>query len=144
MWILLDRVNAYNSKQLKRHLPSVYNDLSIYADVLPGNEVSPAHPFGGFVLNLNVVTRAHRDVKDLCMCLVLVIGNHVGGELCLVEPGWVLRLRNGDMVLFPLGRLTHFNLHYQGIRGSLVLHSDYAGKAWANDRNGWMGHKYFF
>ena len=112
-------------------------------DVLPGKEASPTHPFSGFVLNLNVVTRAHRDVKDQSCCLILVIGEHVGGELCLVEPGWVLRLRNGDMAMFPSGKITHFNLHYKGIRGSLVLHSDYAGKSWAEDRNGWMGHEYF-
>lgn len=89
-----------------------------------------------------MVTRAHRDVKDLHVCLVLVIGDHVGGELCLVEMGLVIGMRGGDMALFPSGRITHFNLHYKGIRGSLVLHSDYAGQKWADDRNGWMGHGY--
>src|ERR1700690_4218627 len=53
-------------------------------DVLPGKEASPTHPFSGFVLNLNIVTRAHRDVKDQSCCLILVMGEHVGGELCLV------------------------------------------------------------
>jgi hypothetical protein len=99
--------------------------------------VSPAHPFGGFVLNINVVTGAHRDFKDLKICLVLVIGDHIGGELCLVEPGLVLQLRNGDMAIFPSGRITHFNLHYTGTRASVVLHSDYAGKKWGESRNGW-------
>ena len=128
------------SSQLIERLPEIYQDLSIFADVLPGNEASPVHPFGGFVLNINVVTRAHCDVKDLHVCLVLVIGQHTGGELCLVEPGLVLRLRNGDMALFPSGCITHFNLHYKGIRSSLVLHSDGAGKAWADNRNHWIGH----
>jgi hypothetical protein len=76
------------------------------------------------------------------MCLVLVIGQHAGGELCLVEPGLVLRLRNGDIALFPSGRITHFNLNYLGIRASVVLHSDKEGKAWADDRAGWMGNDY--
>lgn len=111
-------------------------------DVLPGKETAPAHPFGGFVLNLNVATRAHRDVKDLKVCLILVIGNHQGGELCLVEMGLTVRLRNGDIALFPSGKITHFNQHYKGIRSSLVLHSDYAGERWVNDRNGWQDHKY--
>ena len=127
---------------MRHRLPDVYEDLSLFTDVLPGKAASPAHPFGGFVLNINVVTRAHRDVKDLRVCLVLVIGNHVGGELCLVEIGLAIRLRSGDMALFPSGRITHFNLHYKGIRASLVLHSDYAGQQWAEDRNGWIGHGY--
>jgi hypothetical protein len=128
--------------QLRRSLPTTYENLCIFADVLPGNEVSPAHPFGGFVLNINVVTGAHRDVKDLELCLVLAVGNHTGGELCLVEPGLVLRLRNGDMAIFPSGRLTHFNLHYQGTRASVVLHSDYAGKIWGENRMGWQHHNF--
>jgi len=94
------------------------------------------------VLNINVVTQSYCDPKDLRVCLVLVIGQHMGGELCLFEPGLVLRLRNGDMVLFPSGHITHFNLHYKGLRASLVLHSDGAGKAWADNRNKWMGHEY--
>lgn len=128
--------------QLCKHHPGIYKELSIFADVLPGKDASPAHPFSGFVLNLNVVTRSHRDVKDYSICLVLVIGQHVGGELCLVEPGLVLRLQNGDAVIFPSGKITHFNLHYQGTRASIVLHSDRAGKAWADDRNSWIGHEY--
>lgn len=130
------------SFQLLDHLPDIYEELSLFADVLPGKEASPVHPFGGFVLNINVVTQSHRDLKDQSVCLVLVIGRHVGGELCLVEPGLVLRLRNGDIVVFPSGRITHFNLNYRGIRASIVLHSDRAGKAWADNRSGWIGHEY--
>ena len=115
--------------------------MSVFADVLPGKAASPVHPFGGFVINLNVVTRCHRDVNDQSVCLIVVIGSHTGGELCLLEPGLVLRLRNGDIVIFPSGHITHFNLHYHGIRASMVLHSDRAGKFWANDRAGWIGHE---
>jgi hypothetical protein len=139
---LLSIVDSNIPLQLRNRLPDVYDELSLFTDVLPGKEGSPVHPFGGFVLNINVITRCHRDVKDLSVCLVLVIGDHVGGELCLLEPGLVLRLRNGDMALFPSGHVTHFNLHYKGIRASLVLHSDRAGKAWADNRNGWIGHNY--
>ena len=106
------------------------------------NDFSPAYPFGGFVLNINVVTQAHRDAKDFDICLVLVIGQHVGGELCLFEPGLVMPLQEGDMVAFPSGKITHFNLHYEGTRASVILHSDYAGKAWAETRNGWMNNKF--
>jgi hypothetical protein len=51
-----------------------------------------------------------------------------------------MRLGNGDMALFPSGRTTHFNLHYKGTRASLVLHSDGAGRKWAENRNHWIGH----
>ncbi|KAH9964003.1 hypothetical protein BJV74DRAFT_716264, partial [Russula compacta] len=90
----------------------IYDELCIFADVLPGNKVSPSYPFCGIVLNINVTTAVHRDFKDLKICLVMDVGDHVGGELCLVEPGIVLRMRNGDMALFPSNRITHFNLHY--------------------------------
>lgn len=65
----------------------------------------PGYPFGSIVLNLNVVTNAHRDAKDLQACLVLVLGDHAGGELCLVEPGIVLPLKSGDLVLSLHARL---------------------------------------
>jgi predicted 2-oxoglutarate/Fe(II)-dependent dioxygenase YbiX len=116
----------------------------MFVDVLPGKEASPSHPFSGFVLNINVITRCHRDVKDHRVCLVLVIGDHVGGELCLQELGLVVRLRNGDIVVFPSGKITHFNLHYQGVRASIVLHSDNAGQSWVDNRNHWMGHDYMY
>ena len=106
--------------------------------------MSPTYPFGGFVLNINVATQAHRDPKDLGLCLVLTIGQYSGGELCLYEPGLVMRLRDGDMVLFCSGGITHFNLHYEGTRASLVLHSDYAGKGWAENRNHWIDNEFFF
>jgi hypothetical protein len=128
---------------MQQDLPEQYHDLALFAEVLPGKVASPVHPFTGFVLNINVVTRAHRDPKDLNkICLVLVIGDHIGGELCLIEPGLVLPLGSGDIIVFPSGLITHFNLHYQGTRASLVLHSDGAGKQWVEDKMGWMDHNY--
>jgi hypothetical protein len=72
----------------------------------------------------------------------LVIGQFAGGELCLFEPGLVMPLRNGDMVVFPSRSITHFNLHYEGTRASVVLHSDYAGKGWAENRNDWADNEF--
>jgi hypothetical protein len=56
-------LNFFLFKLIER-LPDIYQDLSIFADILPGNEASPVHPFGGFVLNINVITRAHCDVEE--------------------------------------------------------------------------------
>lgn len=94
------------------------------------------YPFSGFVLNINVITRIHRDWGDQDVCLLLIIQDCSGGELVLVEPGLVLRLSNGDMVLFLSSKISHFNMHFKGKRASLVFHSDKGAAGWIKDRNG--------
>lgn len=114
----------------------------MFASVLPGGEHTPGYPFSGFVVNINVVTIGHRDVKDFKACLVLVIGDHTGGELCLVEPGIVLRLRSSDFVVFPSEKISHFNLHYEGVRASIVLHTDREGVSYA-EASEWEKNQFF-
>jgi hypothetical protein len=94
-------------------------------------------------VNINVITKAHRDQKDLRWCLVIALGEGEGGELCLYEAGIVVALRTGDFILFPSGKLTHFNLHFKGKRASLVFHTDEAGDSWSISRNGWASNKFF-
>ncbi|KAF8074194.1 hypothetical protein FPV67DRAFT_1359214, partial [Lyophyllum atratum] len=78
--------------QLEELLPVEYQVLSQYVDVLPGDGLSPAYPFGGFVLNINVTTLIHRDYQDLKLCMVIVATDKdcEGGDLCLEEPGLAL------------------------------------------------------
>ena len=123
-------------------MPEIYNEIEVYGDILPNNHHSPCHPFSGFVLNINVATKAHRDRKDLEACIVLDIGEHEDGDLVLYEPGLVVPLRNGDAILFFSNKITHFNLIFKGIRASIVLHSDMSGKEWAADRNSWEDNNY--
>ncbi|KAJ3015543.1 hypothetical protein NUW54_g1012 [Trametes sanguinea] len=130
-------------RKLRAQLPEFYSELQIVADVLPGHSSAPAYPFTGFVININVSTKAHRDWGDLSGCLVMLIWCCKGGDLCLEEPGLVVPLRSGDMVVFQSQSMTHFNLQYTGKRASLVCHSDSAGTAWVNDRMRWQGHSYF-
>lgn len=104
---------------------------------MPGNDQAIGAPFIGLVINVNVVTAAHRDSKDEAVCLVLVIGDFDGGELVLYEPGLVIPLVNGDFTIFPSCALTHFNLHYKGRRASIVLQTDREIRKWATSRNGW-------
>jgi len=101
------------------------------------NERSIAHPFGGFVINVAVSTRGHRDSGDKIFCIVIPFGDWTGGELALFEPGFVFRLRAWDAIVFPSCNVTHFNLPFQGTRLSLVLHSDKYGDRWVQDQNGW-------
>lgn len=124
--------------------PNFYVRLEQFAEILPGNSAPLSAPFLGLVVNLNVVTQAHRDSKDYDMCLVLAVGDFDGGELCLDEPGIVLPLSCGDFVVFPSCRITHFNLHYEGRRASIVLHTDKEITKWYDgDRNGWANNESF-
>ena len=120
-------------------MPQEYEELQLSCRVLPFCERSPAEPFTGFVLNLNVSTMAHRDFGDQHFCAVFTFQHCVGGELGLYEPGIVLESRMGDLVIFPSSKVTHFNLHFEGIRGSVVLHSDKAMDQWLESYNCWEG-----
>ena len=128
--------------QLREKLPDQYNTIRLFAEVLPGKEASPAFPFSGFAVNINVVTRAHRDVKDETLCVVLVVGSFDGGELVLWELGLVLELQNGHAVAFPSMEITHFNLHFKGKRASLVLHTNTSGTNYHKVRNDWYSNSY--
>lgn len=128
---------------MQEYLPEEHRLLSMEADVLPGNSCPPMYPFLGCVINFNVATRAHRDPKDKKYCLVLPIGEYTGGELCLVEPGLVLDVNQGDIVVFRSSEITHFNLHFSGLRASMVLQTDREMSAWSSHKNGWETNKYF-
>lgn len=136
----MSEVNHTDS-QLQQTLPEEYEIIKLFADVLPADASSPAFPFSGFVVNINVTTRIHRDGKDLNFCVVLVISSDdcEGGDICFLEAGVKLGLRNGDFLVFPSTVLSHFNLHFKGKRVSVVMHSDIAGLEWVKKRNGWCG-----
>lgn len=80
------------------------------------------------------------DTGDVDICIVMPIGSFKGGELALHEAGLVLEMVEGDILIFPSWRITHFNLHFEGVRLSLVLHSDKDVKTWVSNRNSWDGH----
>ncbi|EPS99856.1 hypothetical protein FOMPIDRAFT_1078263, partial [Fomitopsis schrenkii] len=93
-------------------LPYKYSRLEATTSILPDYNMSAVRPFVGLVLNFNIASLAHRDAKDDGICLVMPLGDFVGGTLCLVEPGIVLPLRHGDFTMFRSCDITHFNLHY--------------------------------
>jgi hypothetical protein len=129
-------IDLYYGK-LQAVLPEEFKILSQFAETLPCSGDSPVYPFGGFILNLNISTRIHRDWKDLLICLVIVFSDCEGGDLAFMEPGIVFSLNNGDMIIFPSSKISHFNLHFKGKRASLVFHSDNAVQKWIDSRNGW-------
>lgn len=111
-------------------------------DIVPLNDISPVWPFQSFVLNLNCATLLHKDGGDLEGCIVLVLGSHEGGELCVYEPRLVLEMKHGDFCVFASHRYSHFNLHYKGVRASIVIHSDKSGVGYQRDGNGWDKNEY--
>lgn len=100
-------------------------------------------PFLSLILNLNVMTEAHRDMFDKDFCLVLPLGEFAGGALVMFEQGLVLETRCGDFVIFRSADSTHFNLHYEGRRASFVCHTDKGFDKWKVGRNGWAANDYF-
>lgn len=52
--------------------------------------------------------------------------------------GFVFLLKPWDILIFPSCDITHFNLDFEGVRLSLVLHSDKYGDRWVINRNGWL------
>lgn len=91
------------------------------------------------MINFSVATGGHRDLKDLEFCAISTFRKDwKGGKLCLYEAKLVIDLRPGDIIIFPSGRITHFNLHFEGEKGSLVLHTDRELKRAADDCNGWV------
>jgi hypothetical protein len=136
----LEEICTYINNLIRLHLPDEYKVVKAFVDVLPLNEHPTSYPFPGFVLNLQVSTEAHRDVGDTAICVVVPFGSWKDGGIVLHEPRVLIDLSPGDILIFPSYKITHFNLHFEGIRFSLVMHSDRQGQAWVEDRNGWQNH----
>lgn len=77
---------------------------------------------------------------DKRICIIVPFGVWEGGEICLYELGLVINLKAGDILIFRSCEVTHFNLHFSGLRGSMVLHSDRQGDNWVENYNGWRSH----
>jgi hypothetical protein len=74
-----------SSTKVSRSLNVEFVELETIAQALPSGEMAPCHPFTGFVVNINVKSNAHRDPGDFKICVVIVLGEHEGGELVLVR-----------------------------------------------------------
>jgi hypothetical protein len=139
MEALADICNVVNDL-LTLHMPEQHSELAIFCDILPLNCRPATYPFSGCVINIQVSTAGHRDSLDKTICVVIPFGKFEGGEVVLYEAGIVIDLRPGIVLIFPSFKFTHFNLHFNGFRGSVVLLSDKEGDSWVKDRNGWKDH----
>ena len=128
---------------MNEHHKEICNQISPWIQQLPLYSYSPADPWSGVIVNANCATHAHRDVGDNNYCMVVVASDCTGGDLVFHELGLVFSARNGDASVFRSATLTHFNLDFKGIRGSLVFHSDKVGQRWKRNLNGWKDNDYF-
>lgn len=114
--------------------------MKFYVDTQPMDKDIPMSPFSGFFLNIGVATHAHRDPNDHGPCAVFCLGQFTGGELVLHDLGLVVDLRPGEVIFFPSRDVTHYNLHFEGVRSSIVLTFDKDGLRWVKRNNGWHAH----
>lgn len=119
--------------QIAFHMPQEYKELEVHCDFLPLHDQPPGRPFTSMVVNLGAVTKGHRDGGDKTWCGTFTIGDCKGGQICCYEAGLVLESRPSDFITFESQEQTHFNLNVEGIRASIVLHSDRTMDSWSGD-----------
>jgi hypothetical protein len=136
----IDDICNYVHHIISTHGPSEYEEIKAFVDVLPLNHYPKTYPFASFVLNVQGSAVAHKDAGDKIWCVTIPFGQFSGGSLVLHEPGIVIERGIGDVMIFPSSNLTHFNLDFKGVRGSMILFSDRHGDDWVRFRNGWNEH----
>lgn len=136
----LQEIADYVHAIIARFLPNEYKTVKAFVDVLPLNYCPITYPFASFVVNVQGATEAHKDPGDDTLCVTIPFGEWTDGDLILYESGVVLDLVVGDIIAFPSCSLTHFNMDFDGIRGSVIFFSDKHGKDWVRFRNGWNEH----
>jgi len=120
-------------EEYKRHAEGLAANL---ADIFH----CPLHPHTSFVLNINAITHGHRDDKDAGSCIVIpvfLLDGMIGGELVLEELGIIINFMPGDILLFKSKHISHYNLHFKGVRLSLVIQSDGTAGYWNHAKGGW-------
>jgi hypothetical protein len=80
------------------------------------------------------------DGSDKAICVVIPFGEFEDGQIVLWELGIVVEMLEGIVLGFPSFDVTHLNLHFRGVRGSIVLQEDKEVDSWIKDRNGWASH----
>ena len=129
--------------QVQKILLDNFKNLGNLVETLPLNEWMPAYPFSGIVINVNTATCTHRDKADEQFCMVPTVSQCEGSALVLHESGIVVESSNGDCIGFPSVTQTHYNLDFNGLRASLVFHTDKDLQCWFKNMNGWINSIHF-
>src|ERR1700712_601067 len=64
-------------RQMENYLQEEFEMLMEVVSVLPGNAVPPVIPFISLVVNINVITKAHRDSHDRHLCMVIPVWSYL-------------------------------------------------------------------
>lgn len=123
--------------QIREYYPDATVRFDDYINSMPHGDCPLTAPFTGLVINMQSASLGHRDEMDDTICAVITFGDYSDGDIVFYELGLVVSTRPGDAVIFLSSDITHFNLHFRGRRGSLVLHVDSAFRKQAKDTNGW-------
>jgi hypothetical protein len=81
----MEDICGFVSSLIKRHLPEIHSQLSVFCDILPLNSRPSTHPFPGCVINLLAASEAHWDSRDDIICVVVPFWEFEGAELVLLE-----------------------------------------------------------
>ncbi|EJD41457.1 hypothetical protein AURDEDRAFT_169354 [Auricularia subglabra TFB-10046 SS5] len=117
---VLHKIFRLIGERIKESLPSSYKVLLRYIDELPLSNWSPY----------------------LEICVVITFGRFTGGELGLYEAKLLFELDGFSILIFPSEKFTHFNLPFQGERGSIALATEKASLIWTGSRNSWQNYLY--
>ncbi|KAJ7258139.1 hypothetical protein C8J57DRAFT_1234311 [Mycena rebaudengoi] len=139
----LTNICLFMKENMYHHRPALAKRLDYYISFLPRNEHCPFTPFGWLVVNMGGCAEAHADELDLenhC-CVIPFTKNCMGGALVLHEMGLMLDLHSADLIIFLSSQMTHYSLHFQGIRASFVFQMDKLMLKWplGNRSNGSNG-----
>ncbi|KAG9092509.1 hypothetical protein FS749_015670 [Ceratobasidium sp. UAMH 11750] len=124
--------------KLKVQIPGLLElHQKLFDSLNPTMQQLGSAPFCMTVLNVQPMTQVHVNASDQIdsICLILALGDHEGGDLCLYSGGFRIPLPHGTFMAIPSKRDLHFNLHFKGQRFSYVFTSDGALRRWADHRN---------
>ncbi|KAG8704761.1 hypothetical protein FRC08_002045 [Ceratobasidium sp. 394] len=124
--------------KLKEQIPGlVVQHQTLFDSLNPAMHRLGSAPFCMTVLNVQPMTRAHRDASDQIdsICLILALGDFEDGDLCLYSSGFWIPLPHGTFMAILSKRDLHFNLHFKGQRFLYVFTSYGALWRWAEYRN---------
>ncbi|KAG8718493.1 hypothetical protein FRC09_012602 [Ceratobasidium sp. 395] len=127
--------------KLWQYIPTLMRKQETLSDSLGPIYPLECTPFCMVVLNIQAVSRGHRDLGDCedTICLILALGDFKGGALCVYEPGASIDLKHGNLAAIRSRRMVHFNLDFVGQRFTYVFTSDNGLERWERDRNQWAG-----
>ncbi|KAJ7572414.1 hypothetical protein C8J56DRAFT_1068796 [Mycena floridula] len=123
-------------------LLSESDELEFFVQELPFDTSPGPTPFIGCIINLNVTSDGHLDIKDRDLCAIMPFAEWEGGQIVFYQLDIFANLNPLDIVIFPSNHITHFNFCHKHKHGSVVTSTDKGFDAWIKDENGYAGENF--